>query len=477
MGRRSKACCFAGDRRCCRTAQYLSFSQNRKHADACRRKIGTGADAERGAVATMKALPKSLWAATATPALTYPRLDGDAAADCVIVGGGFTGLSTALHSAAGGLKVVLIEANEPGWGASGRNGGQVIPGLKLDPSERRASYGEERGRRLTATVGATADLVFNLIDRHGIECNARRSGWIQGAPGPKGFAEVHNRAEEWAALGADVGVLNRDEVRARVGGGDYVGAFLDRRGGTINPLSYARGLARAAAAAGAQIYGGSPAGALKRAQQGWKVLTPAGSVTASHAVLCTNAYTDRLWPGLAETVVPVLSSVVATEPLSDNLSKVILPGREGVSETRRVLNWFGIDRDIRLIFGGRASQRETEDAQAFNPVLSRLKRLFPILGEPRIQFRWSGYVALTTDHVPHLHELAPNLYAGLGYNGRGVAMSTMMGKLLAERVAGAREHDIPLPATPIERIPFHGWRATGIALAIGWKRLQDRLNP
>jgi glycine/D-amino acid oxidase-like deaminating enzyme len=425
----------------------------------------------------MKALPKSLWAATARPGTSYRRLEGDVAADCVIVGGGFTGLSTALHLAGRGVRAVLVEANEPGWGASGRNGGQVIPGLKLDPSELRAKLGEERGRRLTATVGATADLVFDLIAQHGIECNARRSGWIQGAPGPKGFAEVRSRAEEWAALGADVALLHRDEVRARVGGGDYAGAFLDRRGGTLNPLSYARGLARASAAAGATIHADSPAVALERAGQRWKVSTPGGSVTAAHAVLCTNAYTDRLWPGLAETVVPVLSSVVATAPLSDNLRKVILPGREGVSETRRVLNWFGIDHDGRLVFGGRASQRETEAPQAFRPLLARLQSLLPMLSEPRIQFRWAGHVALTADHVPHLNALAPNLYAGLGYNGRGVAMATMMGKLLAARVAGAREDDIPLPATPVERIPLHGWRATGIALAIGWKRLQDRLNP
>jgi glycine/D-amino acid oxidase-like deaminating enzyme len=433
-------------------------------------------DGSEGCFATMNPLPKSLWAATATPATPYRRLDGDVAADCVIVGGGFTGLSAALHLAGRGLKPVLVEANEPGWGASGRNGGQVIAGLKLDPSEMRAKYGEERGRRLTATVGATADLVFNLIAQHGIACDARRSGWIQGAPGAKGLADVRKRAAEWTALGADVAVLDGDEVRARVGG-DYVGAFLDRRGGTINPLSYARGLAQAAVARGAAIHGDTPAIALTRAGQRWKVSTPGGSLTASHVVLCTNAYTDRLWPGLAQTVVPVLSSVVATEPLSDNLRKAILPGREGVSETRRVLNWFGIDRDGRLIFGGRASQRESEDPQAFSPVLARLRCLFPILGEPRVQFRWAGYVALTTDHVPHLHELAPNLYAGLGYNGRGVAMSTMMGKLIAERVAGAREEDIALPAAAVERIPLHGWRATGIALAIGWKRLQDRLNP
>ncbi len=426
----------------------------------------------------MKPLPKSLWASTATPPVSYPPLSGHVTADCVIVGGGFTGLSTALHLAERGVRTVLLEANEPGWGASGRNGGQVIPGLKLDPSEMRAKYGNDLGRRLTRTVGGTADLVFDLIKRHAIDCEANRGGWIQGAPGPKGMAEARNRAEEWSAEGADVAILEADEVRARVGGGDYVGAYLHRGGGTINPLSYARGLARAAAAAGAQIHGDSQAMGLERTGQRWKVSTSGGgSVTAPHAVLCTNGYTDKLWPGLSETVIPVLSSVVATEPLSDNLRSVILPGREGVSETRRVLNWFSIDGKGRLVFGGRANQQETDDPQAFSPVLARLKSMMPILGEPRIQFRWAGYVAITTDHVPHLNELAPNLYAGLGYNGRGVAMSTMMGKLLAERVAGARAEDIPFPTTSIERIPFHGWRATGIALAIGWKRLQDRLNP
>jgi glycine/D-amino acid oxidase-like deaminating enzyme len=425
----------------------------------------------------MKPLPKSLWAATATAPAVYPRPDGETTADCIVVGGGFTGLSTALHLAERGARAVLLEANEPGWGASGRNGGQVIPGLKYDPSELRAKFGEERGRRLTKTVGATADLVFDLIRRHSIDCDATRNGWIQGAPGPKGFADVRRRAEEWTAEGADVAVLDADQVRARLGGGDYVGAFLDRRGGTVNPLSYARGLARAAAAAGAQIHSDSPAISLERVGQRWKVSTAHGAVTAPYAVLATNGYTDRLWPGLAETVIPVLSSVVATEPLSDNLRQVILPGREGVSETRRVLNWFSIDRQGRLVFGGRAKQHETQDPDAFAPVLARLKKLMPILGEPRIQYRWAGNVAITTDHLPHLNELAPNLFAGLGYNGRGVAMSTMMGKLLADRVAGAKAEDIPLPTTPIQRIPLHGWRATGIALAIGWKRLQDRLNP
>ena len=425
----------------------------------------------------MRALPKSLWAATATPPASYPPLRGEVKADCVIVGGGFTGLSTALRLAERGIDAVLVEANEPGWGASGRNGGQVIPGLKLDPSELRAKYGEERGRRLTTTVGATADLVFDLIARHHIDCDGRRSGWIQGAPGPKGLAQVRRRAEDWLAERADVAVLERGEVEARTGSNAYVGAFLDRRGGTVQPLSYARGRARAAAAAGARIHSDSPAVALERVGQYWKLTTPAGVVTASHAVLCTNGYSDQLWPGLSETVIPVLSSVVATEPLSDNLRKVILPGREGVSETRRVLNWFSVDGMGRLVFGGRAHQQETEDPRAFGAVVNRLTSAFPILGEPRIEFRWAGYVALTTDHVPHLNELAPNLFAGLGYNGRGVAMSTMMGKLLAERVAGTRAQDIPLPTTTLTRIPFHGWRATGIALAIGWKRLQDRINP
>jgi glycine/D-amino acid oxidase-like deaminating enzyme len=403
-------------------------------------------------------------------------LRGEVKADCVIVGGGFTGLSTALHIAERGIGVVLVEANEPGWGASGRNGGQVIPGLKLDPSELRAKYGEERGRALTTTVGATADLVFDLIEHHQIDCDARRSGWIQGAPGPKGLAQVHRRAEEWSAEGADVPCSSGTRCAPAP---DLVPTSEHSWIGAAAPSSRCpmRAAWRAATAAGACIHGGSPALALERVGQRWKLSTPCGAVTASHAVLCTNGYTDRLWPGLAETMIPVLSSVVATEPLTDNLRKMILPGREGVSETRRVLNWFSMDAKGRLVFGGRAHQHETNDPQAFGAVMTRLKSTFPILGEPRIEFRWAGYVALTTDHVPHLNELAPNLFAGLGYNGRGVAMSTLTGKLLAERVAGARADEIPLPTTAITPILFHGWRATGIALAVGWKRLQDRIDP
>jgi glycine/D-amino acid oxidase-like deaminating enzyme len=425
----------------------------------------------------MKPLPKSLWAATATPASTYAPLAGNVQADCAVVGGGFTGLSAALHLAERGVRVVLVEANEPGWGASGRNGGQVIPGLKIDPSEMRERWGKERGDRLIAMAAGTADRVFDLIAKHKIECDANRGGWLQAAAGPRGLGEVRERAQAWAAEGADVNFVSGDEVGRLIGGGGYVGAFLARRGGTINPLSYARGLARTAAAAGAHIHGDSPARSLERSGEMWRITTPAGSVTADHVLLCTNGYTDHLWPGLAQTVVPVLSSVIATEPLTDNLRSVILPGRHGVSDTKRLLCWFGIDGRGRLIFGGRANQTETDDAHAFDPILQRLKATFPILGQPRIAFRWAGYVALTTDHMPHLHELAPNLHAGLGYNGRGVAMSTTMGMLLADRVAGAKLEDIPLPAIPMRRIPFHGWRAPAISLAIGWKGLQDRLNP
>ena len=202
----------------------------------------------------MKPLPKSLWASTATPAATYPAAQRR-------VGGRLRHRRRRLHRACRRRSISQSAASALScWKPTSRDGVhraatavRSFPGLKLDPSEMRAKYGEERGRRLTKTVGGTADLVFDLIQRHGIDCDAARNGWIQGAPGPKGLAEVRNRAEEWAAEGAEVAVLDRDQVRARIGGGDYVGAFLDRRGGTVNPLSYARGLARAAASAGAKF--------------------------------------------------------------------------------------------------------------------------------------------------------------------------------------------------------------------------------
>ncbi len=419
-------------------------------------------------------LPNSLWAATAVPPAETPPLTGERRADAVVVGAGFTGLSAALHLAEAGTDIVLLEAGEPGWGASGRTGGQVIPGLKLDPDELVAKYGVEKGERLAMFAGGVADLVFDLVDRHGIDCHATRSGWIQGVHASRRMDVVERRVEQWTRRGAAAELIDARQIAELTGTARYAGGWIDRRGGMLQPLSFSRGLAHAAVRAGAAIHGRSPVTGLIPKGKGWRVETPSGAVVADQVLLATNAYTDALWPGLRQSIIPVFSYQVATKPLGDNLRRTVLAGGMPVADIRRVLLYFRLDHTGRLVVGGRGRARETEESEFYRNVVEGLNWLYPQLGPVELDHYWGGQVALTLDHLPHLNELAPGLHAMIGYNGRGVAMATACGKMMAERMQGAPLEDLPLPATPMKPIPFHGFRQPALAVAIAWKRLLDR---
>lgn len=421
-------------------------------------------------------LPPSLWADTAAPATPAPPLVGPAEADVAVIGGGFTGLSAALHLAEVGKRVVLLEAAEPGWGASGRNGGQVNPGWKVLPSEIKRRYGAERGERIARMANGTCDLVFELIERFEIPCDALRPGFLQASYGGRGRKAQENWAREWSAYGTEVELLDRDGFAALIGSDKYDSGMRDARGGNLQPLSYARGLAKAAAWLGAQLHGGSPATEVTRQGAGWQVTTPEGRVSAEHLVIGTNGYTDELWPGLKETVVPAPSFIVASRPLSQNLAKTILPGRHAVSETRRVLFYFRLDRDDRFVFGGRGKLFDSVDHGQMGHLKAEAVRLYPQLGDIDWDFSWGGYVAVTREHTPRLMRLAPGAFAGLGYNGRGVAMATMMGKQLALAVLG---EDPDMEIEQLRAIPLHGLRQIGITwhlLSGAWLDRLDRLR-
>jgi glycine/D-amino acid oxidase-like deaminating enzyme len=422
-------------------------------------------------------MPASLWAATAEPAGAYPALVGEVSADIVIVGGGYTGLSAALHLAEAGTSVVVVEGAEVGWGASGRNGGQVIPGLKYDPAELERMHGSEAAQPLIRTIGSAADLVFDLIARHSIDCGAVRSGWTQAAHSERSLAAYSKRAKDWQSRGVAARVLDAAEVAALTGSKRYIGGWLDPRGGTVHPLAYARGLARAAAKAGAQIFANTPAMKLERSGTGWRVDTRAGSVMASTAILATNAYTDALWPGLRQTVVPVFSLQGATEPLSGAAASSVLAGGQSVSDSFRLLRYFRRSPDGRLLMGTRGPFTDTPGANQATLIRRAIADVYPELAEARISHLWTGRVAMTDDHVPHLHELAPGLLAGLGYNGRGVAMATVLGKLLAERATGKDWSDIGYPAAPMHPIRFHAFNRLGVFAYANAYRLMDRLMP
>lgn len=418
----------------------------------------------------------SLWHATANASLEFLRLEDRVRADVAIIGGGYTGLSAALHLVERGVKVVVVEAEHPGWGASGRNGGQVIPGLKDDPDAIIERWGPEIGPRLVRFAGDAPDVVFDLVHRYAIDCDAIRTGWIQPAHSPAGLETVERRAEQWQRWDADVDVLSAAEVSSLVGTDAYRGGLLDRRGGGIHPLNFALGMATAARRAGVSIYGRSKATAIEKMPDGIVVRTPGGQVTAGHVLVCTNAYTDGLTGPLDRSVVPVRSVQVATRPLPEDLRATILPRGHVASDTRSLVFYFRLDRDGRLVMGGRGTYSEKGTRKQQENLRRATKAMFPQIGDVEWEFNWGGFVAMTRDHLPHLHEIRPGVTAALGYNGRGVAMATAMGRVLADRALGVEDRDLDFPVTGVSTIPFYGLRKPLVSALAAWYRMRDGIG-
>ncbi|MFZ3084930.1 NAD(P)/FAD-dependent oxidoreductase [Rhodoferax ferrireducens] len=418
----------------------------------------------------------SLWASTAAPDIEASALQEIVPADVVIVGAGFTGCAAALAMAQRGARVRLLEANVVGWGASGRTGGQVIPGLKFDPDEIEAMFGPDLGPRMVNAVGSVGDEVFGLIEQHAISCDAQRKGWLQPAFSTRSLNLALRRCESWQRRGADVAPVDRSEMARLLGTDHYLGGWEDRRAGHVQPMSYVRGLAGAAQRAGAVIHIDSPALSLTRQGTKWRVSTPQGAVDADQVLLATNGYTDGLWPGLARTVVPMMSFQAATVPISEDLGKSILPEGHAASDTRRLLWYFRRDAHGRLTMGGRAPYREDLGAADADYVRNAVNRLYPQLSGTPFEFHWAGRVAMTQDHIPHLNRLDNGLWAALGYNGRGVGMATLFGRYLADLATGVPAEGIPFPVTsmrPIQGYPFT--RLVARAL-VSYYRIRDQLE-
>jgi glycine/D-amino acid oxidase-like deaminating enzyme len=403
-------------------------------------------------------------------------LHGDKSVAVAVVGGGFTGLSAALHLAQAGVEVAVLEANEPGWGASGRNGGQVNPGLKYEPEDIERQFGAGLGARMVALSGNAPNRVFEIIREHQIRSEAEQGGTIRAAFTAKSADFLRRATDRWQSRGAPVELLERDAALRATGTDRYVCAALDRRGGSVNPLGYARGLAEAAIRAGASIYSGSPATGVSRQGDRWSVTTPRGVVSARWLVLATNGYTDDLWPGLRQTVVPVYSGIVATEPLPESLATRILPQASVLYEHEDITVYYRLDASNRLLMGGRSRQRPMEGTAGLERLIAYAKRLYPFIGDVGWSHGWNGQLAITTDHYPHFAEPAPNVVVCMGYNGRGVAMATVMGGEIARRIQGAPPEELDMPMRPLRPIRFHRLWPLAVNARIAYRRLRMALQ-
>ena len=420
----------------------------------------------------------SWYAATAVGRRERPALHGDRRADVVVVGGGYTGLSAALHLAEAGAEVVLLEAHRAGWGASGRNGGQLVSGQRRDPDELAAAYGLAAAKRLYALGEEAKALVHALCARYDIPYDYR-PGLLYATRRRRSVdalaAYVERLAEVYDYPHARF--LPRDEVRALVQSPRFHAGVLDEGAGHLHPLNYALGLAAAAEGAGATLFDLTPVDAVDAGGGGVVARTPRGTVRAEHAVLAGNGYLGGLAPAVAARVMPINNFIVATAPLGEDGLRGVFARDVAAADSRFVINYFRPTPDHRVLFGGGETYRYRFPSDIRALVRPHLEDLFPQLAGVGLDYAWGGTLAITRSRLPHLARPAPNVVAAGGYSGQGVALGTLAGKLMAEAIRGRNDGFDRFAGLP--HAAFPGGRPLRwplLALAMSWFALRDRLG-
>ncbi|WP_323780841.1 FAD-binding oxidoreductase [Thalassovita sp.] len=386
-----------------------------------------------------------LWGASLTHRAETAILSEDLSADLVVIGGGFTGCAAALEAARLGASVVVLEAQTIGFGGSGRNVGLVNAGLWLPPETIVAQIGDSAGRRLIAALADAPDRVFNIIDREGISCEATRAGTLHLAHAPSGMKDLRDRYRQSAAFGMDLHLLDAEETRKRTGSAAFHGALFNPAAGTVQPLAYCHGLARAAQTAGARLFENSPAQSVAHDGDVWVVSAQGRKVRAAGLLMATNAYPAAGTKVRAPRCAPVSFSQFATEPLPQDALDHVLPGQEGCWDTGVVMSSIRRDFAGRLIIGGMGNSNGLGGVIHAQWARRKLRTLYPELADLPFEHNWSGRIAMTGDHILRVLSLGPSAYSIFGYSGRGIAPGTVFGTLAAQAILHDAPDLLPVP--------------------------------
>lgn len=401
-----------------------------------------------------------------------------ARSDVAVIGAGYTGLAAARRLARAGSSVVVLEKETLGWGASSRNGGQVLTGLKLGADALLRRFGRERAQALHAASLAAIDFLESLILEEGIECGFARTGHLEAAFKASHFVRFEREQEllerEFAHR---VRLIRRAEQRSELGSDLYHGLMLDERSGGLHPARYARGLAAAAARAGAGFHEETPVLDIRREGARFAIETPRGTLAADAVLVATNGYTDAAVPALRRRVVPVGSHVIATERLEPRRAAALLPRRRMVFDSKNFLYYFRLSPDDRLLFGGRAqfTPSSPRSTRASIEILRRgMLDVFPELAANRVEYAWSGNVCFTRDLLPRAGCL-DGLYYAMGYGGHGVAMATYLGDVVADSILGKPDRN-PFRDLPFPAIPLYDGQPWFLPLVGMWYKVADWLR-
>ncbi|WP_171046281.1 NAD(P)/FAD-dependent oxidoreductase [Lentibacillus cibarius] len=417
----------------------------------------------------------SYWAHSRNEQKQRNILHGEKHTDVAIVGGGFTGLSTAYHLQELGYHTTVLEQNNVGWGASGRNGSLMLVGYKKSLVDIAKKFGIDTAQEMLQLSLDGIETVKAITQKHDISCELTNAGSFCAAYKPSHLENLKREQEfMMEKLNYENYIVETDDVRSEINSPLYCGGMVDPNSHYFHPLNYAIGLADAVEETGGVIYEQTPVTAISHTNDRSVLSTPGGRITAKHVVVATNGYSTDLTKRLSKTIIPMSSHMLATEPLREETASELIPNRRGIFDTKNILYYFRMSADHRLLFGGRIQGEES--STLYSKLRQCMLEVFPQLENARIDYTWGGLTAVTMDFFPRIGQMQDGTYFATGYTGHGVSLSTLMGKMIAHNIDQSNYGKSILERLPLKRIPLHSQHALILNVATNYFRFKDQIS-